>query len=305
MRHILKLKKAGKWLGVVCICLVVAVSGSCLTNQKSGTTAQENVEKQKATTEVQKIDSSNNGNAEESVQTEEKKNQKMIEEQTTQDKEQKYVYFSAEDGGDIGQLGEEGYYYPKNSKANQAEIETVAYETTADLNHDGIEDLVQITCFSTEEKPHIEKEVVGNGTFYVKVYRGVQNAGYEQQARFISRGWHASHAQNGAIILANKDGKDYLLFGQMYEMQESATYGYGVVFIDDEKGVQIAEEYWDTFEMNDPDTIKGNISKLKKKINLWLQQSFILVVEDCSWEYYYCSQENKERMAAEYYDLFW
>ena len=305
--HILKFKKAGKCVGVVCICLIVAVSGICLTNQKPGTAAQENVEKQKEKTEVQKIDSSNNSNAEETVQTEEKKdkNQKMIEEQTTQDKEQEYVYFSVEDGGDIGQLGVEGYYYSEKSKANQAEIETVAYETTADLNHDGIEDLVQITCFSTEEEPDIEKEAAGNGTFYVKVYCGLQNAGYEQQARFISCEWNASHAQNGEIFLTNKDGKDYLLFGQMYEMQGSATYGYGAVFLDDEKGIRIAEEYWDTFEMDDSDTLKGKLSKLKKKISPWIQQSSILVVEDWSREYYYCSQENKERRAAEYYDLFW
>ena len=91
----------------------------------------------------------------------------------------------------------------------------------------------------------------------------------------------------------------------MYEMQGSATYGYGAVFIDDEKGIQIAEEYWDTFAMNDPDTIKGNISKLKKKITPGIQQASILVVEDWSREYYYCSQENKKRRAAEYYDLFW
>lgn len=304
--HILKFKKTGKWAGVVCICLIVAVSCICLTNQKSGTAAQENVEKQKETTEVQKIES-NNSNVEETVQTEEKKNknQKMIEEQTIQDKEQEYVYFSAEDGADIGQLGEEGYYYSENSKANQKEIETVAYETTADLNHDGIEDLVQITCFSTEEEPDIEKEAAGNGTFHVKVYRGLQNAGYEQQARFISCGWNASHAENGEIFLTNKDGKDYLLFGQMYEMQGSATYGYGAVFLDDEKGIQIVEEYWDTFKMDDPATIKGKLSKLQKKISPWIQQSSILVVEDWSREYYYCSKENKERRAAEYYELFW
>ena len=291
--HILKFKKAGKWVGVVCICLIVAVSGICLTNQKPGTTAQENTTKQKPETTVQE-------NGEKQKETAEI--QKSTEKQVA---EQKYVYFSAEDGADIGQLGAEGYYYSEKSKVNQKEIETVAYETTADLNHDGIEDLVQITCFSTEEDPDIEKEAEENGTFYVKVYRGLQNAGYEQQPRFISCEWNASHAQNGEIFLTNKDGKDYLLFGQMYEMQGSATYGYGAVFIDDEKGIQIAEEYWDTFAMNDPDTIKGNISKLKKKITPWIQQASILVVEDWSREYYYCSQENKKRRAAEYYDLFW
>ena len=291
--HILKFKKAGKWVGVVCICLIVAVSGICLTNQKPGTTAQENTTKQKPETTVQE-------NGEKQKETAEI--QKSTEKQVA---EQKYVYFSAEDGADIGQLGAEGYYYSEKSKVNQKEIETVAYETTADLNHDGIEDLVQITCFSTEEDPDIEKEAEENGTFYVKVYRGLQNAGYEQKPRFISCEWNASHSQNGEIFLTNKDGKDYLLFGQMYEMQGSATYGYGAVFLDDEKGIQIAEEYWDTFEMNDPDTIKGNISKLKKKITPWIQQSSILVVEDWSREYYYCSQENKERRAAEYYDLFW
>lgn len=291
--HILKFKKAGKWAGVACICLIVAVSGICLTNQKSGTAAQENTANQKSETIAQE-----NGEKQKEIAEIQKSTEKQV-------AEQKYVYFSAEDGGDIGQLGVEGYYYSEKSKANQKEIETVAYETTADLNHDGIEDLVQITCFSTEEEPDIEKEAAGNGTFYVKVYRGLQNAGYEQQARFISCGWNASHAENGEIFLTNKDGKDYLLFGQMYEMQGSATYGYGAVFLDDEKGIQIAEEYWDTFKMDDPATIKGKLSKLQKKISPWIQQSSILVVEDWSREYYYCSQENKERRVAEYYDLFW
>lgn len=241
------------------------------------------------------------------MQTEEKQNnkQEFMEEQSPQEKDQKYMYFSVEDDADIGQLSEEGYYYSKNSQINQKEIETVAYETTADLNHDGIEDLVQITCFSDEEEPIIEKEVADNGTFYVKVYLGLQNGGYEQQARFISQSWNASHAENGTIFLTNKGGKDYLLFGQMYEVQGSATYGYGAVFIDDEKGIQIAEEYWDTFEVDDPDTVKRNVWKLQKKISPWLQQASILVVEDWSREHYYCCQAGKERGAAEYYGLFW
>ena len=284
VNHILKFKKVSKWSGVMCVCIIVAVSGLCLTNQKTETAAQKNMNRQKDS---------------------EKQEELVDVMQLAQEETQEYVYFSTEDGADIGQLGEEGYYYSENSKSSQREIETVAYETNADLNHDGIKDLVQIACFSNEEEPDIEKEVAGNGTFYVKVYRGLQNGGYEQRARFISRFWNASHAENGEIFLTNKDGKDYLLFGQMYEMQGSATYGYGAVFIDDEKGIQIAEEYWDTFEMDDPDTIERSISKLQKKISPWIKQSSILVVEDWSREYYYCCQDGKKRVAAEYYSLFW
>lgn len=288
--HILKFKKSEKWVGIFCVCIIVLVSAICLTNQSPQTSAQKNTEQQK-----------------------QKKHHNSVKSPAPENEEQEYVYFSTEDGGDIGQLGEEGYYYSAKNNAKQEEKETIAYETTADLNHDGIKDLVQITCFSLSNQPDIEKEVSSNAQFHVKMYRGLQNGGYEKQARFISKSLNGSHAENGEIFLTTKDGKDYLLFGQMYEMQGSVTYAYGAIFIDDEKGIQIVDEYGDGFFIGNEDftTHKGtkimaqHLSKLKKKIAPWIQKSSILVVEDCSREYYFCCQTGKERSTTEYYNLFW
>ena len=305
VKRILKGKKAGKWMSIFGVCVVVLVFGICLTNQRSNAESQKNPETKES------VKQSENTEIPENTEFPESSSSKKI--------EQEYVYFATEDGGDIGQLGEEGYYYSQKDRlkrlqetSEQSEYETVVYETTADLNQDGIKDLVQVICISSEKQPDIEMEAAGNGTFYVRVYRGLQNGGYEKEARFISCSWDASHAGNGEICLIQKDGKDYLLYGQMYEMQGVATYGYGIIFIDDQKGIQIVEEYWNNFETEDLQSTESEgsegrekaLSKLQKRIAPWLENSFMLVVEDCNQEYFYCIQEGKERNIMDYYKRY-
>ena len=60
--------------------------------------------------------------------------------------DQEYVYSPY---GDIGQLGEEGYYYNADYPGDEA-YEVPIFETTADITHDGIEDLVSVVGYSAD-----------------------------------------------------------------------------------------------------------------------------------------------------------
>ena len=126
---------------------------------------------------------------------------------------QEYVYSTY---GDIGQLGEEGNYYNSDYPGKDA-YEVPIFETTADLTHDGIADLVSVVGYGSEPDEAVD-DVISNSSYgcYVKVYRGTKDGEYESHPRFISRNFHLSHAGNGTICLSKKDGLDYLLISMTY-----------------------------------------------------------------------------------------
>lgn len=81
---------------------------------------------------------------------------------------QEYVYSTY---GDIGQLGEEGNYYNSDYPGKDA-YEVPIFETTADITHDGIADLVSVVGYGGEPDATVD-DVVSNSSYgcYVKVYR--------------------------------------------------------------------------------------------------------------------------------------
>ena len=87
--------------------------------------------------------------------------------------------------------------------------EVPIFETTADLTHDGIADLVSVVGYGSEPDEAVD-DVISNSSYgcYVKVYRGTKDGEYESHPRFISRNFHLSHAGNGTICLSKKDGLD-------------------------------------------------------------------------------------------------
>ena len=141
---------------------------------------------------------------------------------------QGYVYSTY---GDIGQLGEEGNYYNSDYPGKDA-YEVPIFETTADLTHDGIADLISVVGYGSEPDASVD-DVISNSSYgcYVKVYRGTKNGEYESHLRFISRNFHLSHAGNGTICLSKKDGLDYLLISMTYEMQGTAQYDLSLIHI--------------------------------------------------------------------------
>lgn len=198
--------------------------------------------------------------------------------------DQEYLYSAY---GDIGQLGEEGYYFSE-SFPTEEETETIAYQTKADVTHDGIEDLIQLSIYA-EDTVRAEDFYDGYlGVAYVKVFRGTSDGGYESHPRFISRGYDASHVGNGTICVTHKDGQDYLLLSTIYEMQGEATYDYAVIYIDDEKGVVMEDSadaafaVWEEMHEDWGDKIHRSdvMPAFRKKIAPWIEDATILVSFD-------------------------
>ena len=167
---------------------------------------------------------------------------------------QEYVYSTY---GDIGQLGEDGNYYNSDYPGKDA-YEVPIFETTADLTHDGIADLVSVVGYGSEPDEAVD-DVISNSSYgcYVKVYRGTKDGEYESHPRFISRNFHLSHAGNGTICLSKKDGLDYLLISMTYEMQGTAQYDFAAFYVDDEKGIVIEDTYGVEFAVDRMNTRTG------------------------------------------------
>lgn len=151
---------------------------------------------------------------------------------------QEYVYSIA---GDIGQLGEEGDYYSKKFP-NDAFREVVAYQTYADVNHDGINDLIQLSFYIDKSISVQEYLLDDEKIAFIKVFRGLSDGNCEKYPRFISREFSSSHTENGTMCITHKDGLDYFLLSNIWEGQGKADYDTVVFYIDDEEGIIIEEE---------------------------------------------------------------
>lgn len=92
---------------------------------------------------------------------------------------QEYVYSTY---GDTGQLGEDGNYYNSDYPGKDA-YEVPIFETTADLTHDGIADLVSVVGYGSEPDEAVD-DVISNSSYgcYVKVYRGTKDGEYEESS---------------------------------------------------------------------------------------------------------------------------
>ena len=114
---------------------------------------------------------------------------------------QEYVYSTY---GDTGQLGEDGNYYNSDYPGKDA-YEVPIFETTADLTHDGIADLVSVVGYGSEPDEAVD-DVISNSSYgcYVKVYRGTKDGEYESHPRFISRNFHLSHAGKEQYVFQKK-----------------------------------------------------------------------------------------------------
>ncbi len=78
----------------------------------------------------------------------------------------------------IGQMGEEGVYF---SSVYPTGNEVVISEFTADLTHDGCDDLIQVVGYSVEESPDAETVTsINSDGCYVKVFEGKSDGKYEE-----------------------------------------------------------------------------------------------------------------------------
>jgi hypothetical protein len=233
---------------------------------------------------------------------------------------ERYSNYVINENADIGQIGEVGAYYAK-SDISEDVIEMIASETTADLNHDGINDLIQLVVRTDKETGEaistvneIEKEVLINNyaLAYVKVYKGLSSNTYEEKASFVSRDYGISHVGNGYACLTYVDGEAYLIIGTFWEGQGYANYSYNVVYLDDEQGVVIVqsdnvefkvwEEDWDN-NWNDSLHRDDVMPDFEEKLNPYLENAEIIICQDIDEGSF--SNITGKCPASEYFDIIW
>lgn len=125
-------------------------------------------------------------------------------------------------------------------------VEYVLYETTADLNHDGMEDLVQTILWMEKSRYDKLKDFttlskVQNCDATVRVYLGKSTQGeYEKSAVYVTEPLNFNnYPRSGAYVLTEREGKDYLLHSNMGEEYVWAMYTYEVMCLDEENKLRI------------------------------------------------------------------
>ncbi|MBO5097786.1 MAG: hypothetical protein J6B96_05680 [Agathobacter sp.] len=189
--------------------------------------------------------------------------------------------------------------------------EKVLYETTADLNHDGIDDLVRTIVYSENQTFDLESPA---NAAYIQVFAGVGEGKYENAPCYTSDFCSTSHSANGTYCLTEKDDKDYLMYSNMYEQQGEANYEYCVFYFNKDNGNNIVElekttksfattPFWPQWLFS---SRRDNVvPELRYELmETWIRRGTILVALDVDAPVYY-STEDKLCFAHEYYDHVW
>ena len=156
----------------------------------------------------------------------------------------------------FGQLGTQGLHYPLWQPEDSEEPwkERVAAVLTADLNHDGIQDRIEVSIAPDEEGKSAAELVDGLSLGFIKVFAGKPDGGFEEDPGFVSRGVNGAHVANGTLMLVHRDGQDYLLYCSFYGIMGEADYHYTVFWLQDGMGVTVEDRRFLSFAMPGEDT---------------------------------------------------
>ena len=183
----------------------------------------------------------------------------------------------------VGQIGEQGLYYPmwQPDGLEQPWQERVVSSTDADLNHDGLPDRVDICVFPDEAGRGAAELVDGPSLGFVKVYLGCEGGGWAEEARFVSRGVNGAHVANGTIALVRRDGEDYLLDADFYAAMGTADYSYTVYSLRDGMGISVLQTRSTAFSTDGsapvlPDAGEA-LPAFRAALEAWLPQSRVLL----------------------------
>ena len=148
----------------------------------------------------------------------------------------------------FGQLGTQGLYYPLWQPEGAAWRERVEAELSADLNHDGLPDRVQLVLFPDGgEGTRAEDLIAADSLGFVKVFRGLAGGGYEEEPRFVSRGLNLARVANGMILLVRRDGADYLMDCGFRAGRDGTDLQYTVCWLQDGMGVTVEDRRFASF----------------------------------------------------------
>ena len=189
--------------------------------------------------------------------------------------------------------------------------ETVIYETTADLNHDGLPDKVQtVVIYSSNGNADV---TAPENAARIKIFCQKQDGTYDNTPTYVTDTYSYSHSANETAVLTQKDGKDYLMFSEMYQMQEEAIYYFDVWYLgsDNVEVVVAADEIefacgeysdlWYDYHVSLRDEV---VPAFKAQMENWIANGKILISYDVSTSVYVSTQAISYA-ANVYYDQIW
>lgn len=182
-------------------------------------------------------------------------------------------------------------------------VENVRYEMLADLNHDGIDDLLKVVTGTQENA------IWKFGT-HIQVFLGNADGTFEKEATYKSENVYDSHSQNGTFVLSERGGKEYLLYSVMYENQGEADYKYEVMRLNGKELVTVQSDaiglvldpfkpaYWEGNSRQD------KVPQFRTGLEPWIENAIILVSYDVNTPTYLISESIKIP-ASTYYNSVW
>lgn len=191
----------------------------------------------------------------------------------------------------------------------------VIYETTADLDHDGIDDLVQVIRKSICEEGYKHTEYPTN-TFSVRIYLGEADGTYNSKEVELAPSttvlWDiwVGRTFNGLYAITEHEGKEYLLYAHVCEVDGNARYRYDVVDVGNGNTAKRVENlnltfacdpYWSQWDTS-PHR-EDVVPQFREKISPWLEDAKIILCSD--EQGVYVAEEEKEKPAKEYFALVW
>lgn len=203
---------------------------------------------------------------------------------------------------------------------NDSYTKVLLYETTADITHDGVDDLLRVVAYVENENAPEALASAENAVKYssggvaVKLYRGLGDGSFEENSFHDNMTMpQNNHGENGTICLSRKGGQEYLLYSNTYEKEEIADYIYFAYYVDDTEGI-VVEDYEEVlfrtdmrperdgdFEEKYQHTREEMVPEFRERISPYIEDAEILISFDVPTEPFYSTKEQK-CPASEYFN---
>lgn len=189
----------------------------------------------------------------------------------------------------------------------------VIFETTADLNHDGIEDLVQtVLIYDPNEEASGEDVTHPANAVFIRIYQGSSEGVFNRNAGVSTDIVSMSHNANGTYVLTEKDGLEYLIFSNMYEIQGEAYYQYKVFYLNGNGSEKVVAsdrvnfkcDPWGTRWEEGPYR-EDVIPEFREGLEKWLKDTSIILVSFDTREEPYYTEGDCLVPASLYYEKVW
>lgn len=191
----------------------------------------------------------------------------------------------------------------------------VIYETIADLNHDGIDDLVQVVR-KAWGKEGIEKVDYYTNSFSIQVFVGEGDGEYSKNKVNLVPGsttlWDIwiGRSYNGMYAITEYQGKEYLLYTRTCEIDGDARYIYDVIEVVNDNTASRVEHANQTFAC-DPywsqwDAQKHRediVPQFREQITPWLENAKMIICSDENGVY--IAEAGREKSAKAYFTQIW